>query len=407
MSSPDHPSLLPALLRQTLESDVGSERVRRSARDWVVDVAAFLLAAGFGLLAAIPMIDGGDPTSDTMMVIDLSVGALSCLAIWVRRRWPVGVAVVTALVSTFFIASAGASMVALFTVAVHRPVRVLMWVLLLNVVTFPPSLYIHWTDEDTIAGTAIPAAIAFAAVTAWGMFVRARRQLVLSLADRVDRAEAEQKLRVEQARSLERERIAREMHDVLAHRISLLSLHAGALEFRPDAPPDEIAHAAGVIRDSAHQALQDLREVIQVLREDERDADRHRPQPTLGELDALLEESRAAGMQVTVTNELADPAGVPVAVGRNAYRIVQEGLTNARKHARGEPVWLTLRSANGLTIEVRNGLPTGESPGFEIPGARRGLIGLSERTQLAGGQLEHGRTPDGEFRLWARLPLST
>ena len=99
------------------------------------------------------------------------------------------------------------------------------------------------------------------------MFVRARRQLVVSLRDRAERAEAEQQLRVEQARQAERARIAREMHDVLAHRISLLSLHAGALEFRPDAPPEEVARAAGVIRASAHEALEDLREVIGVLRD--------------------------------------------------------------------------------------------------------------------------------------------
>ena len=85
-----------------------------------------------------------------------------------------------------------------------------------------------------------------AATVAWGMFVRARRQLVASLRERADRAEAEQQLRVEQARQQERARIAREMHDVLAHRISLLSMHAGALEFRPDAPPEEVARAAGV-----------------------------------------------------------------------------------------------------------------------------------------------------------------
>ena len=109
--------------------------------------------------------------------------------------------------------------------------------------------------------------LASVAVVTWGMFVRARRQLVLTLRDRAERAEAEQHLRVDQARQQERARIAREMHDVLAHRISLLSLHAGALEFRPDAPPEEVARAAGVIRSSAHEALNDLREVIGVLRE--------------------------------------------------------------------------------------------------------------------------------------------
>ena len=114
------------------------------------------------------------------------------------------------------------------------------------------------------------------------MFVRARRQLVLSLRERADRAEAEQQLHVEQARQQERARIAREMHDVLAHRISLLSMHAGALEFRPDAPPEEVARAAGIVRASAHQALQDLREVIGVLREEPAvNGGPERPQPTL------------------------------------------------------------------------------------------------------------------------------
>ena len=132
------------------------------------------------------------------------------------------------------------------------------------------------------------------ATVAWGMFVRARRQLVLSLRERADRAEAEQQMHVEQARQQERARIAREMHDVLAHRISLLSMHAGALEFRPDAPPEEIARAAGIVRASAHQALQDLREVIGVLREEPAvNGGPELPQPTLANLPALLDESRA------------------------------------------------------------------------------------------------------------------
>ena len=106
-----------------------------------------------------------------------------------------------------------------------------------------------------------------AVVVGWGLFVRARRELVFSLRERAARLEAEQRLRVEQAREAERRRIAREMHDVLAHRVSLLTLHAGALEFRPDASPEEVAEAAGVIRATAHAALEELRRVIGVLRE--------------------------------------------------------------------------------------------------------------------------------------------
>ena len=180
------------------------------------------------------------------------------------------------------------------------------------------------------------------------MFVRARRQLVLSLRDRAERAEAEQQLRVEQARQQERARIAREMHDVLAHRISLLSLHAGALEFQPDAPPEEVARAAGVIRASAHEALEDLRAVIGVLREEPTTAIPERPQPTLADLPALIEESRA-GRHAGALRRSSSPDvdAVPAATGRSAYRIVQEGLTNARKHARGAAVDVTVDGARG------------------------------------------------------------
>ena len=114
------------------------------------------------------------------------------------------------------------------------------------------------------------------------------------------------------------------MHDVLAHRISLLSLHAGALEFHPDASPEEVARAAGVIRASAHDALEDLRTVIGVLRAEAGDGDPEPPQPTLADVPALIEESREAGMQVRFECELPDPGAVPAATGRSAYRIVQE-----------------------------------------------------------------------------------
>jgi signal transduction histidine kinase len=236
--------------------------------------------------------------------------------------------------------------------------------------------------------------------------VRARRQLVQSLRDRAERAEAGQHLRVEQARAHERARIAREMHDVLAHRISLLSLHAGALEFRPGAPPDEVARAAGVIRSSAHQALEDLRAVIGVLRDDPGGAEPERPQPTLADLPALIDESRGAGVRVASTWRLDADAVVPEALGRNAYRIVQEGLTNARKHARGAAVDVTVDGAPGvgLEIEVRNRLPVGAFAAAGIPGTGTGIVGLSERASLAGGRLEHGRTEAGDFRLWAWMP---
>jgi signal transduction histidine kinase len=196
------------------------------------------------------------------------------------------------------------------------------------------------------------------------------------------------------------------MHDVLAHRISLLSLHAGALEIRPDAAPAEVAGAVGVIRASAHRALQDLREVIGVLREDaDAGTAPERPQPTLDGLAALADESRAAGTTVTLDVRV-DPAAVPDGTGRTAYRIVQEGLTNARKHAPGTAVGVAVSggAGAGLTVEVRNRWPIARDGGAAIPGTGTGLVGLAERAALAGGRLTHGRAGGEEFLLSAWLP---
>jgi signal transduction histidine kinase len=241
-------------------------------------------------------------------------------------------------------------------------------------------------------------------VIGWGMLVRAQRQLVVALRERARRAETEAELRAEHAQRLAREAIAREMHDVLAHRLTLLSVHAGALEFRPDAPPAEVARAAGVIRDSAHEALQDLREIIGVLRAPGDGDGADRPQPTLATLDALVAESREAGMKVTLDNRITDRAAVPAATGRTVYRIAQEGLTNARKHAPGAEVTVVVSGGpgSGLTVDVDNPAPASEVE--KVPGSGQGLIGLTERATLAGGRLEHGATGDGGFHVRAWLP---
>jgi signal transduction histidine kinase len=244
----------------------------------------------------------------------------------------------------------------------------------------------------------------YAVLVVSGMLIRSRRQLVRSLQDRARQAEEGQRLRVEEARHLERERLAREMHDVLAHRISLLAVHAGALEFRPGASAEE-ARAAGVIRQCAYEAMEDLREVIGVLREEPGAADPERPQPTLTDLPGLIEQSRLAGATVTLDDRNGELPAVPARIGRHAYRIVQEGLTNARKHAAATHVRVTVAGAPGaeLTIEVANPLPlTGADA--QLPGGGTGLIGLRERVGLVGGRLEHGCTPDGVFRLRAWLP---
>jgi signal transduction histidine kinase len=395
---PDHPSLLPALLA----ADAPEDRVRRSARDWAIDVLCFVLAAGFGIFMLYVTGHSAKPMPHPPRPPDVILGSTACLLLWVRRRWPVPLALALAVAGLFSVTSIGAASIMVFTVAVHRPFRTVALVAAAHVacsavysVFYPDPSQSYWVS---ITWTVV----LIAAVVAWGMFVRARRQLILSLRDRAVRAESEQQLRVEQARHQERARIAREMHDVLAHRISLLSVHAGALEFRPDAPPAEIAQAAGVIRASAHQALQDLREVIGVLRDDAGDGAPERPQPSLTDLPALIDESRRAGMAVNWENKIHDVTVVPANIGRSAYRTVQESLTNARKHAPGAAVRVMVDGAagSGLTVEVRNPLVKAAP---EIPGAGAGLIGLTERAMLAGGRFEHGRT-EGDFRVRAWLP---
>ena len=222
--------------------------------------------------------------------------------------------------------------------------------------------------------------------------------------ERAERAEAEQERRLQEARAAERTRIAREMHDVLAHRLSLLATYAGALEFRPDAPPEQTARAAGVVRSLTHQALDELREVIGLLRDDGEAADPPRPQPGLADLERLVAESRDAGMQVRLRQRCAASPTLTEAVGRTAYRIVQEGLTNAHRHAPGAPVTVDVRGTpgEGLDVAVVNDRPGGPVP--VALGSSTGLIGVAERVAVVGGTVEHGPTADGGFRLRARLP---
>ncbi|MFE6281756.1 histidine kinase [Streptomyces sp. NPDC057877] len=380
----------------------GRRRPRRTARDWVVDFCCFFGAVVIGIAAADTVSD--DPgTPYALAVLDQCLGALACAAVWLRRRWPVGLAVALTVIAPVSLTASGASLVALFTIAVHRPFRYVAWIGGANLALTP---LIYWVRPDptmTYLTAVVLTTLLLASVGGWGMFVRSQRQLLLSLRDRARRAETEARLRAEQAQRLAREAIAREMHDVLAHRLTLLSVHAGALEFRPDAPREEVGRAAGVIRESAHEALQDLREIIGVLRAAESD-EAGRPQPTLAALDALVAESREAGMKVTLDNAVTDPATVPASVGRTAYRIAQEGLTNARKHAPGTEVAVSVSGAlgDGLTIGVRNPAPEGDVP--PVPGSGQGLIGLTERATLAGGRLEHGPEPDGGFLVRAWLP---
>jgi signal transduction histidine kinase len=242
-----------------------------SRRDWIVDGVLFLLAAVLAIASVSNSARHG--RQGPLLVIDAIGGVVLCLALWWRRCWPLelGLASVPVLVVS---SSAGpVGVIILYTVAAYRRWQAAVLVAASEVVLLPLGRAIH-PQGTSPAAYYLTGTLGPAVVVAWGMFRRSRRQ---AQRERARRAEAEEQLRIEQIRYAERTRIAREMHDVLAHRISLLSLHAGALAFRPDAPPEQVARAAAVIRASAHQALEDLRAVIGVLREGPTPKDRSRP----------------------------------------------------------------------------------------------------------------------------------
>jgi hypothetical protein len=294
-----------------------------AGRERAVDALAFLLAVGLGALFLSPELhDNPYPLSATQVAVDVSAGALACFSLWWRRRWPVGVALACLLLGTVSTSATPAGLLSLSSLGVHRPARPTVVVTLLwvpSVLAF--AAYSPTTGPISVVLFVMPLALA---ASGWGMFIRARRQLLLSLRERALRAEADRELHEEQARVAERTRIAREMHDVLAHRISLMALHAGGLEVRPDLPPDQIQETAALLRATARQALEELRSVIGVLRENAgHEPAPAVPQPTLRDISRLVEETRDAGTDIDFEMHVERIDDVPAPLGRDAYRIVQ------------------------------------------------------------------------------------
>ncbi|WP_180936088.1 sensor histidine kinase [Nocardioides ungokensis] len=371
----------------------------------MIDVLGILVAVGLGALFLSPELhDNPDALSGTQVAVDVGAGALACTSLWWRRRWPVGVALVCLLLGTVSTSATPAGLLALSSLAVHRPARpaVLVTALWLpSVLVF--AAYSPTTGPIAVVLFVMPLALA---ASGWGMFIRARRQLLWSLRERALRAEADQALHEDRARVAERTRIAREMHDVLAHRISLLALHAGGLEVRPDLPPAQVQETAALLRVTARQALEELRSVIGLLRDDAgKDLAPAAPQPTLRNLHRLVEEIRVAGGDIDFEMNVVGVDDVPATLGRDAYRVVQEALTNVAKHARGAATRVRVAGApgDGLRISVRNRQPVPAHGAATLPGSGAGLLGLQERVALAGGTLVVGHDGTGDFVVEAEL----
>ena len=372
----------------------------------LVDWRGTLLAVGGGALWLIVARDEWG-AAGALLWIDVALGVASVAAMQFRRRLPLAVTVLAAAATAVSASAIGAWVVCQVSLSARRRWREILPTAVLAVAT-GQVLYAVQPDQ-TLPWyvNLIFTALATGVVVAVGMYVGARRELIASLHDRADRAEREQALRLATARASERTRIAREMHDALAHRMSLVALHAGALAYRTDLSPEETRETAGTIQASSQRALADLREILGLLRDTERDIEGsdHRPQPTLGDLDTLLDDERAAGARITLHSDLDGLDALPASIGRSAYRIVEEGVTNARKHAphAAVTVELTGRPGNGLNLAVQNPVRVG-SDHHGNEGMGFGLIGLAERAAASHGRLHHGVTPDGDFFLRAWLP---
>jgi signal transduction histidine kinase len=382
---------------------------RHAGRERAVDALAFVLAMGLGALFLSPALhDNPNPLSTTEVAVDIGAGVLACVSLWWRRRWPVGVAVACLVLGTVSSSATPAGLLALSSLAVHRPARPAVLVTLLwvpSVLAF--AVYSPTTGPISVVLFVMPLALA---ATGWGMYIRARRQLLLSLRDRALRAEAAQELRQEQTRVAERTRIAREMHDVLAHRISIVALHAGGLEVRPDLPQEQVRETAALLRATARQALEELRSVVGLLRDNSGPEPAPiAPQPTLSDINRLVEETRVAGSDIDFELHVDGIDDVPAALGRDAYRIVQEALTNVAKHAHGGAVRVHVTGAanDGLYISVRNSQPVPASSTSALPGSGAGLLGMQERVALAGGTLVVGSDGSGDFLVEAKLTWRT
>ncbi|MFI5912927.1 histidine kinase [Dactylosporangium sp. NPDC051541] len=375
-----------------------------SGRNLVVDVTSTIIGGVLALMVVAAGVSAGT-LSDGRLVVSLGVTTAAVVGMWWRRRWPVGVAVAMLAPAALTDMVGGVVLIVLFGVAIRRPLRTVLWLALAHVVVAIPFTILYPDPDLQVVGSATVGLAMFAVVIAWGSAIRARRELIASLRERAVRAESEARQRAELLRGLERERIAREMHDVLAHRISLISLHAGALEIRRDLSREQVADAGKTIRASAHQAMEELREILGVLRASDREE--LRPRQGLVDLEELVEEARSAGTTVHLENRLEDPSTLSAAVDRTAFRLVQEGLTNARKHAPGTAVSVLIDQRDALHVRISNPLPA-RPVAPVLPGTRSGLEGLAERVALAGGRFEHGvRRDDGHrpcFTLEAWLP---
>jgi len=341
-----------------------------------------------------------DPVKVALLVLP-PVVAFALLT--VRRRFPVGVTLLIGVLVFLGPGAIGAAFLAQATLARRsgRTAVVVLaggWLAVAKVLALLIGpLSDPWGQASTVEMTIAGAGLVIATLVGWLSGSQAAQ--VRSRAD-IDLARRDAELaRIDRARLAERERIAREMHDVLAHRLSLVAMHAGVLAYRADLSTTETHETAQLIQRNTQQSLDELRAVLSTLRG--ADAPPEPPQPTLAELPVLVADTDQH-QDIDLHLDL-DPAAVPTAISRHAYRVVQESLTNARKHAPGAPVRIEVGGTSGGMLQVRVSNPVADLAGTDRSGGGFGLLGVTERAESVGGTASHG-LQDGQFVVEVGLP---
>jgi signal transduction histidine kinase len=366
----------------------------RSSRALDAVLAAFCVVAGVWRDLQSGLFDGSPVAGQRApLAVSAVLGVATGLAVFVRRRQPLPLYAGAML--CWLVAGAWPALpIAQYAVGAHvrsARRRVLLTAGMLAAVGAP-----LWLTYGADASLPISLAVCILPPFA-GLYLTSRRELEASLRERADRNEREQRLRIDQARAQERAQIARDMHDVVTHRVSLMVLHATALE---SAKGRDAAQIAGQIQTIGRDALEELRTLVGVLRDG--GAAPLRPQPGIADLAELVADSRTLGMAVDLSVDLGLRA--PSMVEHAVYRVVQEALTNVHKHARDARTAVVVASeSGGIRLVVRNSAGAAPVP---APTGGHGLLGIGERVRLVGGTLSTRRLPGGGFEVAARIPVA-
>jgi len=333
----------------------------------------------------------------------LAVSALAVAALAIRRRYPMAT-MLLGLPNIIWGTALVAQLVATFTLAHRvRDRRLAAGVIGVVAVAQVVGMFLlpggsAPTDYD--GQQVVFALLIVGGPASLGLLLRAYEQLARQLDELSARRERENELAAHTVLTQERTRLAREMHDVVSHQVSLIAVQAGALRMTSTDPTTR--ETAATLRTLAAKTLTELREMVAVLRDKDRPESEVTPQPRLTDLPRLVLDS-GTGAQLCADAVLSREWPAPIE--RAAYRTVQEALTNVRKHATGAQVTVELVPDHGaIRVRIHNGAPPAVPRADQLPGGGHGLIGLRERAELLGGTLAHRHTPDGGYELLAVLP---